>query len=428
MKNNIRKKLKKCDHKPQEDLIESLTKKVKLLESQFKESEEKRKKSILDQHEAEYATRKIKSEHERLKIENSCLNNLLDLQKGKNQATNTTQTKPFTPDLKRKQQQIPKQSQDPQMEQQKVPQVHVQVPQVQDPNVQLQEPKDQLEEPQVQLHKPQVQPQESQVQFKEPQVQLHKPQLQEPREQLQDPRVQSHQSILKSYRSYKEALASQKSGELIFSCGECSYPFRSKEEMEIHTVRHTQLHCTKCNNDFNSKLDLKFHINYENKCERQWNCKECGYQGNSPILLKTHINETHTEPLEVSFPCTFCSDFLKTKWYFMIHIRDNHVEQKEACKHFQNGKCKFSEDDCWGKHVTSTSNDKFECHSCKDIFSTKNLMIKHRKTSHRTKQCNEFAKGTCKHGDEHCWYMHKHQDFHQANMFKRPPLSPKINQ
>ena len=59
---------------------------MKLLESQLKESEEKRKKSILDQHEAEYATPKIKSEHEQLKMENSCLNNLLDLKKSKVEA------------------------------------------------------------------------------------------------------------------------------------------------------------------------------------------------------------------------------------------------------------------------------------------------------------------------------------------------------
>ena len=113
------------------------------------------------------------------------------------------------PDLKRKQQENPQQSQVPQLEQQKVPKVQVKIPQVQ------------LEEPQVQLHKSQVQPHE-------PQVLLHKPQLQEPLEQHQDPSVQDHQSISKADRSYKEALASPKYGDIILSCDECSYPFRSK--------------------------------------------------------------------------------------------------------------------------------------------------------------------------------------------------------
>ena len=77
------------------DSIDSLKKKVKNLESQLKESEEKRKKSILDQHEAEYATRKIRSENEKLKIENNCMNNLLDLQKSKMEATLKTNTSPI---------------------------------------------------------------------------------------------------------------------------------------------------------------------------------------------------------------------------------------------------------------------------------------------------------------------------------------------
>ena len=278
------------------------------------------------------------------------------------------------------------------------------------------------------MEESQVQPQEPKVKLKEPQVQLHKPQLQEPLEHHQEQRVQDHQSILKSYRSYREALASYKSEEVIFSCDECSYPFRSKEEIEIHNMRHNELQCPKCNNDFKIKFDLKFHINYENNCERQWNCKDCGYQGNSPSLLKTHINEKHTEPLEVSFPCIICSEVFNTKWYFMNNIGDNNVEQKQACSNFQNGKCKFPENECWGKHVSSTSEDKFKCHSCKDIFSTKKIMMKHRKNSHRTKQFNKFTKGACKHGDEHCWYMHKYQDFHPANMSNWPPLCHKSSQ
>ena len=63
------------------EVMENLTKKVKQLELDLKDSEEKRKIAIVNQHEAEYATRKIKTEYERLKIENNCLNSLIDLQK-----------------------------------------------------------------------------------------------------------------------------------------------------------------------------------------------------------------------------------------------------------------------------------------------------------------------------------------------------------
>ena len=87
-----------------------------------------------------------------------------------------------------------------------------------------------------------------------------------------------------------------------------------------------------------------------------------------------------------------CNAVFNTKWYFMNHVRENHIELKEICSHFQTGRCKFSEDDCWGRHLVSTSNNSFECHSCKEIFSTKNMMMKHWKLTHRTKQCNEMLK------------------------------------
>ena len=48
--------------------------------------------------------------------------------------------------------------------------------------------------------------------------------------------------------------------------------------------------------------------------------------------------------------------------------------------------------------------------------------MKHKKFNHRTNQCKEFLKGACTNTDDICWYMHKPQDFQQANWDKNPPL------
>ena len=94
----------------------------------------------------------------------------------------------------------------------------------------------------------------------------------------------------------------------------------------------------------------------------------------------------------------------------MNHVRDNHSEARDICRHFQQGRCKFSEDECWSSHKeTSSSKEKFECHTCRENFRTKNIMMKHRKLNHRTKQCKEFVKGTCNKSDEECWYLHTNQ-------------------
>ena len=146
--------------------------------------------------------------------------------------------------------------------------------------------------------------------------------------------------------------------------------------------------------------------------------------GKQSNALKTHIEEKHTAREDATFPCTMCGDSFNSKWYFKNHVRDNHSQAKEICKHFQEGRCKFPREECWSSHQEAIiSNSEFECHTCRQIFSTKNIMMKHRKSNHPTKQCNNFFKGSCKNSDEECWYMHKIQVFHQARVTRNPPLS-----
>ena len=145
-------------------------------------------------------------------------------------------------------------------------------------------------------------------------------------------------------------------------------------------------------------------------------------------MLKTHIEERHTEREDASFPCTLCDGMFNSKWYFKNHVRDHHSQLKEICKHFQQGRCKFEEGDCWSSHQeTTSSRDNFECHTCREMFSSKNVMMKHRKLNHRAKQCNQFIKGSCNNSEEDCWYMHTKQDFQQAYKNKAPPVKYQTN-
>ena len=66
--------------------------------------------------------------------------------------------------------------------------------------------------------------------------------------------------------------------------------------------------------------------------------------------------------------------------------------------------------------------DKFVYYTCKEKFSTQNLMMMHRKTNHIKKQCREFLKENCKIGDDRCWYMQTNQDFSQARQIRDPPI------
>ena len=64
----------------------------------------------------------------------------------------------------------------------------------------------------------------------------------------------------------------------------------------------------------------------------------------------------------------------------------------------------------------------------KKYLTPKHLLMKHRKSSHKIKQCNEFINETCRHGDELCLYMHIYQDFNQVNLRKNSTIDPTIKQ
>ena len=121
----------------------------------------------------------------------------------------------------------------------------------------LQDPRQQ-QQPHLQQHLQDPQEQQPDLQQQEP----------GPQYQFQNPQQHTKESNLKAKRSYKEALdTTNKTEKIIFSCQECTYPVRSKEELSIHAERHNLLHCTKCNSKFQTKLDLKLHNNYETNCE-----------------------------------------------------------------------------------------------------------------------------------------------------------------
>ena len=402
-----------------EKKVKSLESRLKKSESMLKESEEGRVRAIELQHEAEYEVRKIKSELERKKIENKCLNNLIEFQKDKvNTHIQPAPSAPISPpepaprlSLKQKAPPLPPHgSQDPQQE-------------ATSPVSQQQQRASSLVPLQAALAKALQQ----QVDHQDTQQSLFEPSQQATTEGTKP-------SLLKHYKSYKEALKQRQDTELpaeetIFKCQECDYPFRSKNKLDSHKKRHNEvLNCPKCNKDFSTKFELKFHKEYETNCERLWTCNECGFQGSSQMLLKTHVIETHNDNKDSVLMCTICKEKFNSSWYLGNHIRDNH-QTDEICKHFQMGRCKFSSDECWLNHeVSNLSDNQFACYTCKEMFSTQNLMMLHRKRNHITKQCREFLKGGCKIGDERCWYTHTNQNFPQAGLRINPPNQQQTRQ
>ena len=78
------------------------------------------------------------------------------------------------------------------------------------------------------------------------------------------------------------------------------------------------------------------------------------------------------------------------------------------------GKCIFSDDKCWWKHKDNQDKAQItiECFICKNIFTSKDLIMMHRKDDHSSlvKICNKYENNECSFGDDECWYKHRNED------------------
>ena len=229
------------------------------------------------------------------------------------------------------------------------------------------------------------------------------------------------------------------------------YPFKTIEALRIHTAKHKKQTseiqmCQKCgicgsefvsNNEFRSHIKVKHTLNF--------NCDICDFQGSSKIILTKHTNLKHrTKDNQEAgtLRCTECEQQFSSKWSLNNHNRDRQGKIK-LCRHFQQGKCRFTDKDCWDKHEKESS-EKFQCSTCGITFKSKNVVMLHRKKEHPEKVQNCRNQENCT--QTTCWYKHEtskvpeinhseddewvlneldneNMDFQEAPMPPKPPLS-----
>ena len=146
----------------------------------------------------------------------------------------------------------------------------------------------------------------------------------------------------------------------------------------------------------------------------QFNCTECSFQGSSNVILTKHINLAHKKDVEKvlpgTFKCTKCNQQLSSKWNLNNHMRDSHEKLKE-CEFYNMGICNFPETVCWDIHKkkdgdgVKVTKEQLECHTCKNVFNSKHVLMMHRLKEHpeKIKPCRDQNNCT-----RHvCWYNHK---------------------
>ena len=142
--------------------------------------------------------------------------------------------------------------------------------------------------------------------------------------------------------------------------------------------------------------------------ERLW-CIECEYPAEDLYDLGEHMYEVHAEDnVEYTISCHYCGNFFKTKSDLMIHNKNTHVEKIQPCRNYLEGRCAFSDINCWFSHeVNSQSTQVYTCSICKKTFKIRSDLMQHRKQEHREtiSQCRND--GNCKFAN--CWYLHSEE-------------------
>ena len=110
-----------------------------------------------------------------------------------------------------------------------------------------------------------------------------------------------------------------------------------------------------------------------------------------------------------------------------------HHPSNKKCKNFP--KTCIRGKTCWYVHDedkdlepnSETFTDQiFKCNVCDKEFKSKSNFMKHKKETHANivNQCEEYKAGSCKRGDDQCWFLHhssEKQVFHQVQSQLVPP-------
>ena len=210
------------------------------------------------------------------------------------------------------------------------------------------------------------------------------------------------------------------------------------------TESETDKSCSICGQYVITDKELRAH-NYE--CHvMQYNYDQCDFQASSKSILEKNNNLKHNNKNheEGEFNCTHCSDQFTASWELKNHIRDDHNTKLESCKYYKQNMCSFSSNTCWNSHDEKAlekqgpqqlNSGENKCHNCHMLFTTRNIMMRHKKLKHieEVRECYKFQTGDCGFSDKFCWNKHsnknlndnehteKNQGFHKRTTNAAPP-------
>ena len=95
----------------------------------------------------------------------------------------------------------------------------------------------------------------------------------------------------------------------------------------------------------------------------------------------------------------------------MVHRKNYHEDKVCVCISYSSGNCTYTRDDCWWKHEKTTNNNEYICTHCDEKFKNRGDFMKHRKSRHveRVIVCNHALNGKCHFSNNDCWFRHENE-------------------
>ena len=201
--------------------------------------------------------------------------------------------------------------------------------------------------------------------------------------------------------------------EINNKCLKCSREFNNLEDLRVH--ENNCYICEQCNNWYEHKKDLEYHIR---KRHKGYNCDQCDNGYRSQEDLEDHRNEINSmckenldcrkerekqnsEYHRYEFKCDLCNKKFKDKNELVEHWETNHEVQIYECVHLQ-CRIKYICQKTWKEHMKEKHRIGFNCPQCNEYHLFEEHLEEHTEDEHMEREeyietngfqcveCNEF--------------------------------------
>ncbi|XP_075231949.1 uncharacterized protein LOC142330513 isoform X2 [Lycorma delicatula] len=157
-----------------------------------------------------------------------------------------------------------------------------------------------------------------------------------------------------------------------FKCFICTRYYYSRKAVIDHLYSHLKLICQFCGVVFRLKTNFKNHLltkHYSELNNKKLRCSDCDEKF-SDINLYLYHAQAHCD-----YYCGLCPYITKNPNSFLIHIKENHTEDKNNCND-----CSliyFDGEQSFKKHILNIKKEKHVCSSCGMIFHSEMFLKIH---------------------------------------------------